>query len=185
MLIRKLSAITLATSLALTIFLGLIHSVNAQLVTWEILDNNIFYTNGNVGIGTDSPQYPLDITKRLMRLKGTVPAFILEDERTNGGNWAMYTGSPEEGAFKLRDNQTGKDRMTFRPEGYVDFNTKLLRLHGDLPAIVLDDQRTGTKDWGIYAGSPAAGDFKIRNINDWKDKFIIRSNGEVCIGNCN
>lgn len=184
MLIRKLSAITLGASLALTILLGLVHSVNAQLVDWQIVDNNIFYTSGNVGIGTSAPQYPLDITKRLMRLKGTVPAFIFEDERENGGKWAMYAGSPEQGAFKLRDNLANVDRMTFRSNGNMNFNTRIVKVEGGIPALVLDDTRNAGGGWALYEGSPGIGDFKIRDNNNNKDKFVIYSNGEVCIGNC-
>lgn len=152
---------------------------------WLNSDQNIYFDGGNVGINTTDPQYSLDVGGRLMRLSGDLPAFILNDVHEGGESWAMYSGAPTLGDFKLRQLGEKVDRLVINGEhGYLTANTRLLSLQGNLPALVLNDNRTSGGDWAIYSGSPDLGDFKIRDNNHGKNKFIIKSDGSVCLGNC-
>lgn len=56
---------------------------------WSISGNNIYYTSGNVGIGTDNPQYPLDVAGRINLNKG-INGIALS---VNGAEALWYDGT--------------------------------------------------------------------------------------------
>ncbi len=76
-----------------------------------------------------------------------------------------------------------------RLDGYDSNNfyvkNRVFTVEGSIPAIVLSDTQSNSKSWGIYAGSPSTGCFKIKNITDVKDNLVIDINGNVGIGTTN
>jgi len=161
-------------------------SAFAQSDSWVKNGNNLYYQNGNVGINNPNPQYSLDIGNRIARLQGNLPGFLLTDNNQGGKTWGLFSGSPAIGDFKLRDFESGMDRLIIKGStGYLESNTRLIYLNGNLPGLVLSDKRTSGGDYAIFSGSPSLGDFKIRNNSQGKDKFVIYKNGGVCLGNCN
>ena len=78
-------------------------------------------TNGDIGIGTSSPEYGLDINKRLMRIMGSIPALLIEDTNDPGNQWGLFAGSPSLGAFKIRGN--GADRLVINSNGNIGIGT--------------------------------------------------------------
>lgn len=162
--------------------------VKAGVLDWQLNGSNIYYDSGNVGVGTSNPQYKLDVNDRVMRLSGNQPAFIMNDTLTNGSAFAMYAGSPFQG-FKIRDMGSGADRFSIDKDGNVgigvydpayslDVKGRIFQLTGGMPVILMNDNRSGQRQWGIYAGSPSRG-FKVRDNGVGADRLVIDSNGKL------
>lgn len=56
---------------------------------------------------------------RTLTLRGDLPALSLDDERTSGADFALYTGSPGLGDFKIRDNNNGVNRFIIYGNGNI------------------------------------------------------------------
>ncbi|MGD0777470.1 MAG: hypothetical protein ABSC05_32150 [Candidatus Solibacter sp.] len=94
---------------------------------WPSYPNNnaISVTSGgNVGIGTTSPNYPLDVANRLVNVSGNIPGYLISDTQASGRQWAIFSGHPAVGYFKIRDNSpSGGDRLVIDTNGNVGIGT--------------------------------------------------------------
>lgn len=79
---------------------------------------------GNVGIGTTEPNGKLHVHDRILRVSGEVPGLVLEDNSENGREWALFSGDPSTGSFKIRDNSEEQDRFVIDTFGRIGIGTE-------------------------------------------------------------
>jgi trimeric autotransporter adhesin len=88
------------------------------------LGNSILYQKGSdVGINTANPQYRLDVADRIVNVSGLVPGYTLTDTQASGHQWALFSGDPAAGYFKIRDNTAAADRVVINTAGDVGIGT--------------------------------------------------------------
>ncbi|MCA9382009.1 hypothetical protein KC660_01220 [Candidatus Dojkabacteria bacterium] len=148
--------------------------------------------DGNVGIGVYDPAYSLDVKGRIFQLTGEMPVILMNDSRSGQRTWGIYAGSPSQG-FKIRDNGVGADRLVIDSNGKLgvrmtpsydlDVSGRTIRVIGGRPELNLQDTWSGGHNWFLSAGTPN-GSFKVRDATANKTKFLIESNGNVCLGSC-
>lgn len=117
---------------------------------------NLYYTGGNVGIGTSTPVSALDVSRFM-----TEPSIIIHNTGSNGGatfqmiddysgsNWKFKSFNPNGGGFKLRDQANSMDvlmiynnakanALVIAPGGNVGIGTSTptseLTVNGDIYA---------------------------------------------------
>jgi hypothetical protein len=88
------------------------------VVIEETAPQNSLYVDsqGRLGIGTSVPQSQL-------HLKGTAPAFTLEDTATGGHTFALHGLEKGDGSFGLFDQAAGEARWLVDSEGRMGINT--------------------------------------------------------------
>ena len=110
---------------------------------WEkTASDQIYYNNGNVGIGLINPNFPLSVysnsTSAQLRLAGSTQNLYL------GGNWGIGYTTPTPLAFKT----TNLERMIIDPSGLVGIGTtnpeRPLHIKGANPIIRLESNATGS-----------------------------------------
>jgi len=123
---------------------------------WGKSGDTIFYTQGNVGIGTNTPGAKLDI-----RINSTIPSLKLSTEgdfnpmvdfnRTNSILYTdrrWWTGLVGAGGFQIRDATANVPRMVIDTSGNVGIgtNTPGARLHVTSAADPVLFERTGSSN---------------------------------------
>ena len=121
---------------------------------WGQSGTDIFYTQGNVGIGTNTPGAKLDI-----RINSTIPSLKLSTEgdfnpmvdfnRTNSILYTdrrWWTGLVGAGGFQIRDATANVPRMVIDTSGNVGIGTNIpdARLHVTSAADPVLFERTGS-----------------------------------------
>lgn len=112
-------------------------------------------SNGNVGIGITDPDNGFTNAKRITKTSGLVPALILTDTTVSGREWAIFSGSPALGYFKIRDNTASADRLVIDTSGNIGIGK------GN-PATALDVNGTVTAT--AFAG-PLSGTLSAANVS--------------------
>jgi hypothetical protein len=145
-------------------------------------ENNIFYNEGNVGIGTENPASKLHISG-----SGVYGSIVKFTNTTSGDNW--HFGPTHTDFFTIA--QTGiADWLTImKSNGYVGIGTKspTSKIHivggGDYGSIIKMSNTTSGKNW--HLGLTHTDFFTIAQtgINDWLT--ITQDNGFVGIGTKN
>lgn len=93
------------------------YSASAVAPDWTYSSPYMYYTGGNVGIGTVTPAYPLDVQMNMTEPKLSISniggsggaAFRMYDQTSNT-DWRFKAAGT--GTFKIRDNVNGKDILT-------------------------------------------------------------------------
>ncbi|MDB5260197.1 MAG: hypothetical protein JWN37_428 [Candidatus Nomurabacteria bacterium] len=80
----------------------------------------VIQDNGNVGIGTTTPIYSLDVVGNI-RTAGAASGFIMNNRATNQTSAQWY--SPTAGETRLFDHVAGLDRFTINSSGSVGIGT--------------------------------------------------------------
>jgi len=80
--------------------------------------------NGNVGIGTTSPDQKLVVNGYIKSTGFTYGVLLLEDTNTGAGGttWSLFSGAPTHGDFKIR----GKNADPFKITGTVSDNSLVI-----------------------------------------------------------
>ena len=119
--------------------------------------------DGNVGIGTTNPQDLLHVgsssIRGTIRVQGSTslpPTIQLDDLKTGGRAWNIYSGSAASGSFSIFDTTANSSRLTIGTDGTV--SVAVLQINGadvaepfdvsmkDLPkgsVVIIDDQNPG------------------------------------------
>jgi hypothetical protein len=157
-------------------------------------------SNGNVGVGTDSPVQKLDVNTGASSGGIKITAnntynsqLFFYNESTlrsaitsiAGGNLAFY----HNGGDKLVIDNSGNVGIgTTSPGHKLDISTsdtipvKITGTSTSGTGIYLDNDRTGSKLFGILVGNTGAGDFSIKDEDAGVDRLVIKSDGNVGIG---
>jgi hypothetical protein len=171
--------------------------------TWRHSGANIYRMNGNVGIRTGSPNFPLDViglTRITVNDPHGNPAGVLM-QRGNDGLWVVGTGSDDLGGiggFGIRNSSQEKTRFAITNSGNVGIGTSspnfpldivgLTRItvndpHGNPAGVLM--QRGNDAAWVAGTGSDelgGIGGFGVRNSSQGKTRFAITNSGNVGIG---
>lgn len=133
--------------------------------TWSKNGANVFYNDGNVGIGLNAPAFPLDVNGAA-RISGAVSL------ATAGGRVGIGTASPSE-AFQIGD------RFTFHNGGtkIIGYNFKYeqnqaRRIVEDETAII---GLTGAGEIVLRTAAAGAADSQI----NWNNGIFVKNDGKI------
>lgn len=116
-------------------------------------------SNGNVGIGITNPDNGFTNAKRITKTSGLVPALILTDTTVSGREWAIFSGSPALGYFKIRDNTASADRLVIDTSGNIGIGkinpSTALDVNGTVTATAFVGPLSGT----LSAANVSSGNF--------------------------
>jgi hypothetical protein len=87
---------------------------------WSVLNNNVFYNAGKVGIGTDNPGLRLTVTGAGIYNSPSAAAFLLENT-TAPRSWECHV--LDDGRFQVADFSVAATRMMFDVNGNVGIGT--------------------------------------------------------------
>ncbi len=178
---------------------SLVHGVKPNIFgasyQWQREASNLFYKDGNVGIGTDKPISKLDITSGEYKTSFSGNALTFKNsgktsyiDKRDTGNLMFRMGENYNHALVI-DRKLNVGIGTTTPESKLDVNGIItakneVRSKSSNPAILLDETDVADKNWHMQVND---GDLKFYEVNDarssWSQKMIIKSGtGNVGIG---
>ena len=90
---------------------------------------DLINTDGDVGIGTDTPAHTLDVQSSIavpLRLRSTSTAgtgLYLDNDRTGSKTFGILSGNVGAGYFNIKDEDAGVNRLVIDPSGNVGIGT--------------------------------------------------------------
>ncbi len=179
---------------------------------WQREVNNLFYTDGNVGIGTNTPDSKLDVNgiitaKNEVRSKSSNPAILLDETDVADKNWHMQVNSGDLKFYEVNDARSSwSQRMVIKPTtGNVGIGTNTpsekLEVKSDKNARIRLESTSTTHSSGIsfrgkrdnssvfsshYIGTDGDSHYNLKLIADENMKFQTNSTVKMIInGNGN
>jgi cytoskeletal protein CcmA (bactofilin family) len=164
--------------------------------------------NGNVGIGTNSPENKLhiltsttDTSSQLMVQNGSTGDAAIKFN-ISGQSYVIGIDNSDSNKFKIAGSSAlgTTDRLVIDSSGRVGINTTNPQFKLDIfdnvsPVLLqikstsssgagfyIDNDRTGSKKFGFLVGNVAAGAFNIKDEDAGVNRFVIDTNGNVGIG---
>jgi fibronectin-binding autotransporter adhesin len=152
---------------------------------------SILASNGNVGIGTTSPGYKLDVTGDARFGDGNNFNPLIQyagSGRTAGSPGYSFVGDLNTGMFNPNLSNTlafstgGSERMRINSSGNVGIGTTSpdakLDIEGDEASLRIKDTTSGkTWDWQVHSTYMEFGEVNVAN-----NRLVIKNGGNVGIG---
>ena len=175
------------SKLGLTVFGGL--STQGGLSATCADDENI-YLNGNVGIGTTTPDAKLEVEAETFtsnlgaRLHATGTDSVISLSLKNDAvDWHVQCDGSQSDAFQIRNDSTGLEPLTILPAGNVGIGTtspaKLLDISGDTASMRFTETGTGARTWEVGSGVASNGAFTIYDVTGGGGRLTVNTTGAI------
>lgn len=194
----KLSKATFTVLLSVTLtatFVGTINLANAEEQNngWIPYGEDIYFSGGKVGIGTDGPTSSLDVKNGRITVShsGWSPGLVLKDDEDNdsfallhhraGDRFSIFNKNGEAKFVLQQSGNIGIGTVNPSEALHVDNGRIMVSHSSQAPSITLRDNLDD--DTFSMLHNRSGNRLEFRN-KDNKAKIIIFQNGAVCIGNC-
>ena len=163
----------------------------------DVVPNNIFFNNGNVGVGTSTPALLSGGSGRFISINDQLsPGIALTNTGTGGNQFFLYSrsaGTPGSGLFSIFDATNNENRFTVNNAGNVGIGIGSAftgaRLHIQSPSQVCDIRLTNSAgtpgNWKIQADGGLSGQgasLVMLSETAGAYRMVINGDGDVGIG---